>query len=48
MDYDPYSNMATVQLNNRVYPYVGIDPVRMAEWLNYPSIGQYYNRFVKG
>lgn len=48
MDYDPYSNMAMVQLNNRVYPYVGIDPVRMAEWLNYPSIGQYYNRFVKG
>lgn len=48
MDYDPYSNMAMVQLNNRVYPYVGMDPVRMAEWLNYPSIGQYYNRFVKG
>lgn len=47
-DYDPYSNMAMVQLNNRVYPYVGIDPVRMAEWLNYPSMGQYYNRFVKG
>ena len=48
MDYDPYSNMAMVQLNNRMYPYVGIDPVRMAEWLNYPSMGQYYNRFVKG
>lgn len=48
MDYDPYSNMAMVQLNNRVYPYVGMDPVRMAEWLNYPSMGQYYNRFVKG
>ena len=47
MDYDPYSNMAMVQLNNRMYPYVGIDPVRMAEWLNYPSMGQYYNRFVK-
>lgn len=48
MDYDPYSNMTMVQLNNRMYPYVGIDPVRMAEWLNYPSMGQYYNRFVKG
>lgn len=48
MDYDPYSNMVMVQLNNRVYPYVGMDPVRMAEWLNYPSLGQYYNRFVKG
>lgn len=47
IDYDPYSNMVTVQLGNRVYPYVGIDPVRMAEWLDYPSMGQYYNQFMK-
>lgn len=47
MDYDPYSNMVMVNLNNRVYPYAGIDPVRMAEWLDYPSLGQYYNGFVK-
>ncbi len=47
IDYDPYSNMAMVQLGNKVYPYTGIDPVRMSEWLNYPSMEDYYTNFVK-
>lgn len=47
VDYDPYSNMAMVQLGNKVYPYTGIDPVRMSEWLNYPSMEDYYTNFVK-
>ena len=48
IDYDPYSDMAMVEMNGKVYPYVGIDPVRMAEWLNYPSMERYYTDFIKG
>lgn len=47
MDYDPYSNMAMVQMGNKVYPYTGLDPVRMAEWLNSPSMEDYYQNFIK-
>lgn len=47
IDYEPDSNMAMVQLGNKVYPYVGIDPVRMAEWLNSPSMEDYYHNFIK-
>lgn len=47
MDYDPYTNMVMAQIGRKVYPYVGMDPVRMAEWLNWPSMGRYYNQYIK-
>lgn len=48
IDYDQNSNMAMVQMGDKVYPYPNIDPVRMAEWLNSPSMEDYYTNFVKG
>lgn len=48
IDYEPNTNMAMVQMGNKVYPYSGIDPVKMAEWLNSPSMEDYYLRFIKG
>jgi hypothetical protein len=47
IDYEPDTNMAMVQMGNKVYPYAGIDPVKMAEWLNSPSMEDYYLRFLK-
>lgn len=47
IDYEPNTSMAMVQMGNKVYPYSGIDPVKMAEWLNSPSMEDYYLRFVK-
>ena len=47
IDYDPYSNMAMVQIGNKLYPYTGIDPVRMSDWLNSPSMEDYYKDFIK-
>lgn len=47
MDYDPDMGMAMVQIGNKVYPYVGIDPVKMSEWLNSPSMGDYFRNFIK-
>lgn len=47
IDYEPETNMAMVQMGNKVYPYAGIDPVKMAEWLNSPSMEDYYLRFLK-
>lgn len=48
VDYEPSTGMAMVQLGNKVYPYSGLDPVKMAEWLNSPSMEDYYLRFIKG
>ena len=48
IDYDQNSNLAAVQMGDRVYMYPGIDPVRMSEWLNSPSMEQYYLDYVKG
>ena len=47
IDYEPDTGMAMVQMGNKVYPYSGIDPVKMAEWLNSPSMEDYYLRFLK-
>jgi len=47
IDYEPNTNMAMVQMGNKVYPYAGIDPVKMAEWLNSPSMEEYYLNYVK-
>lgn len=43
IDYDPYSNVAQVQLGNKVYSY-SMTPNRIAEILNSPSIGQEFNK----
>ena len=43
INYDPYSNVAQVQLGNKVYAY-SMSPNRIAEILNSPSIGQEFNK----
>lgn len=43
INYDPYSNVAQVQLGNKVYSY-SMSPNRIAELLNSPSIGQEFNK----
>ena len=43
INYDPYSNVAQVQLGNKVYSY-SMSPNRIAEILNSPSIGQEFNK----
>lgn len=42
IDYDPYSQVAQVQLGNKVYAYP-MSPNRVAELLNSPSIGKELN-----
>lgn len=42
IDYDPYSNVAQVQLGNKVYSY-SMTPNRLAQILNSPSIGKEFN-----
>lgn len=41
IDYDPYSNVAQVQLGNKVYAY-SKTPDQIAEIINSPSIGEYF------
>lgn len=43
INYDPYSNVAQVQLGNKVYSY-SMSPNRIAEILNSPSIEQEFNK----
>ena len=43
INYDPYSNVAQVQLGNKVYSY-SMSPNRIAEIINSPSIGQEFNK----
>lgn len=42
IDYDPYSNVMQVQLGNKIYTY-SKTPDQVAEILNSPSIGGYFN-----
>ena len=42
IDYDPYSNVAQVQLGNKVYTY-SKTPEQIAEIINSPNIGEYFN-----
>lgn len=42
IDYDPYSNVAQVNMGNKVYSY-SFTPTRLAQILNSSSIGQEFN-----
>jgi hypothetical protein len=42
IDYDPYSNVMQVQLGNKVYTY-SKTPEQIAEIINSPNIGEYFN-----
>lgn len=46
IDYDPYSNIMQVQLGNKVYTY-SKTPDQVAEIINSPSIGGYFNNVLK-
>lgn len=43
VDYDPYSQVMTVELNGEPYTYPNFTPERVAEFLNSDSLGQYLN-----
>lgn len=47
-DYDPYSQVLTVDMNGRGYTFPGFTPEHVAEWLNSDSLGKYFNRNLKG
>ena len=47
MDYDPYSQVLQVQMGNNVYAFPGQSPDNVADWLNSPSLGQYFNNKFK-
>ena len=47
IDYDPYSNSAQIQIGNKVYSYYRT-PDQIAEMINSPSLGGYFNRVLKG
>lgn len=47
MDYDPYSQVLQVQMGNNVYAFPGQSPNNVADWLNSPSLGQYFNNKFK-
>lgn len=47
IDYDPYSNSAQIQIGNKVYSYYRT-PDQIAEMVNSPSLGGYFNRVLKG
>ena len=46
IDYSPEGNMATVTMGNHVYHYV-LNPKQMADWVNSPSMEDYYHNFIK-
>lgn len=48
IDYDQNSNLAAVQMGDKVYMYPNLDPVRMSEWLNSPSMEDYFRNYIKG
>lgn len=47
MEYDPYSQVLEVQMGNNVYAFPGQSSDKVADWLNSPSLGQYFNRVFK-
>lgn len=47
INYDPYSNSAQIQIGNKVYSY-SRTPDQVAEMINSPSLGGYFNRVLKG
>lgn len=47
INYDPFSNSAQIQIGNKVYSYYRT-PDQIAEMINSPSIGSYFNNVLKG
>lgn len=47
-DYDPSSNYLIVKMGNKDYNFANMDPNTVADWLNSPSMGQYFNNYIKG
>ena len=47
-DYDPYSQMLTVDMGGKDYIFLGFTPEHLAEWLNSPSLGKYFLANLKG
>lgn len=47
INYDPFSNSAQIQIGNKVYSYYRT-PDQIAEMINSPSIGGYFNHILKG
>ena len=46
INYDPYSNLAQIQIGNKVYSY-SRTPEQIAEMINSPSLGGYFNSVLK-
>lgn len=47
-DYEPESQMLTVDIGGRPYLFPGFTPEHVAEWLNSPSLGKYFLANLKG
>lgn len=47
INFDPYSNSAQIQIGNKVYSYYRT-PSQIAEMINSPSLGSYFNHELKG
>jgi len=47
-DYDPTANYLLVKMGNKDYAFAGMQPETVAEWINSPSLGQYFNNYIKG
>ena len=47
-DYDPYANYLLVRMGNKDYGFASMTPDTVAEWINSPSLGQYFNDYIKG
>ena len=48
MNYDPYSNYLNINIGNKSYSYSNMKPSQVSDMLNAPSIGKYYNDYLKG
>lgn len=46
INYDPFSNSAQIQIGNKVYSYART-PEQVAEMVNSPSIGGYFNNVLR-
>lgn len=47
-DYDPDTQNLQVLMNGRAYSFPGFTPEHVAEWINSPSLGKYFNQNLKG
>lgn len=47
VNYDPYSQVMNVEVGNRTYSYPSQSPKKVANFVNAPSIGKYWNDNLK-